>query len=116
MMPRGAKIDPFKTANANFLDKRSFISLSGHLYLKGDDIREQRQKVYERDKGICHGIDVEGYRCKRYVSWNTGHMDHIQGGLVGRCDCMHNLQWLCPDCHRAKHVQVQFSRRVEKEE
>lgn len=103
-MPRGAKIDHESTAELGFVDDRSFRSIDGHDYLKGDDIRSRRQEVYDRDKGICR-------KCYTPVSWSYGHMDHVVGGLVGRCDCMHNVQWLCPDCHRAKHVQVQFSRR-----
>ena len=29
-------------------------------------------------------------------------MDHKVGGSLGRCDCLHNLQALCHDCHVTK--------------
>lgn len=101
MSPRGAKIDRTATAELGFSDPRSFRGQDGHDYLKGDDIRARRQEVYDRDKGNCRG-------CYKFVSWIYGHMDHVQGGLVGRCDCLHNLQWLCQNCHRAKHVQTKW--------
>lgn len=104
-MPRGTKIDREATKGCHFLDPRSFLSIDGHHYLKGDDIRERRTDVYERDKGICQ-------KCGSFADWNRGHMHHLQGGLVGRCDDLTNLQWLCPPCHHKEHVQVKFSKKI----
>lgn len=115
-MPRGAKKDTTVTkalvANGIFWDKRSFISLGTepHLYLKGDDIKLMRQRVWARAKRKCAN-------CKREIIYQDfdadWEMDHKQGGTVGRCDCLHNLQVLCRPCHRAKHVQVKFTQRKE---
>jgi hypothetical protein len=97
---RGAKVDRTATKalrdNHLFLDRRSFISIDAHLYLKGDDVICQRQRVWHRSKGKCKN-------CKAQLSPLDAELDHKQGGLVGRCDCLHNLQILCHDCHVKKH-------------
>jgi hypothetical protein len=104
-MPRGAKIDRTATAEAHFLDNRSFRGQDGHDYLKGDDIRVRRLAVYERAKALCEGCPIA-----HRVLWQYGHMHHKKGGLVGRCDCLHNLAWVCPEFHRAQHVQVRWTK------
>ena len=94
-------------ANGLLLDHRSFISLGiePHLVLKGDDVVCQRQRVWHRGKGKCAV-------CKREINvLDSWEMDHKQGGTVGRCDCLHNLQVSCWDCHRKKHVRPQFTQR-----
>ena len=114
-MPRGAKKDLAVTkvlrANGLFWDKRSFVSLGvePHLYLKGDDVVCQRQRVWLKWKGnkpapLCV-LKLEG--CDFYAS----ELDHKQGGTVGRCDCAHNLQPVCVNCHRLKHVHPKFTKR-----
>ena len=112
---RGASKDRATTKllreNGLLLDARSFVSRpsiangSIHLFFKGDDVICQRQRVWHRSKGKCAG-------CKRLLDVLDWEMDHKQGGTVGRCDCLHNLQALCRDCHRAKHVQPQFGKVV----
>lgn len=104
-MPRGAKIDIQETrkryVSGIFQDKRSFISIDGHRYLKGVDVSERRAKVFERS----------GFKCKSCgapVTAESGELDHKKGGLMRRCDCFHNLQVLCKPCHRAKHVHTRF--------
>ena len=101
MTRKAHRVDRDATEAANFVDKRSYITHEGHQFLFGADLRERRQEVYDRDKGICQGRD-----CGKRVSWNVAHMHHRQGGLVGRCSCAHNLEILCPDCHRREHVRV----------
>jgi hypothetical protein len=111
---RGAKRDIAITrllhANGLLLDKRSFISLGAepHLYLKGPDMILQRERVWLKWKGSdpaprCY-LKLEG--CDFYAA----ELDHKQGGLVGRCDCEHNLGPACVNCHRAKHVRPRFRR------
>jgi len=112
-MPRGFKRDAAMTkllrANGFLLDSRSFISLGiePHLVLKGDDIICQRQRVWHRAKGKC-AICKDSLAVLDYGDFE---MDHIQGGTVGRCDCLHNLQAVHVACHKKKHVRPQFTQR-----
>jgi hypothetical protein len=105
-VPRGAKKDitvsKLLYENGLLLDKRSFISLGAepHLYLKGRDVEKQWDRLWESTVGSCANC--------RLIIYGNWVMDHKQGGLVGRCDCLHNLQVLCPPCHRAKHVRPRF--------
>ena len=86
-------------------DKRSFISLDGHSILYGVDKTRRREEVYARDNGQCQV-------CRKFVSREGAELDHVKGGLTGRCDCSGNLQILCGPCHRQKHVQVQWAKAV----
>jgi hypothetical protein len=110
-MPRGAKkdiaISRLLVKNGLLLDKRSFVSLGPepHLFLRGYDIVYQRQRVWSHSKDKCAS-------CKRLLSEVEWEMDHIQGGMVGRHDDLSNLRALCRDCHRKRHVQVQWGKRV----
>lgn len=114
-MPRGASVDMAVTKvlvkNHIFWDKRSFVSLpnhsdgSIHVYLKGDDIKLARQRVWSSSRQRCAS-------CKTELGYDDWEMDHKQGGTVGRCDCLHNLQALCRPCHRKKHVKVGFKHAV----
>lgn len=112
-MPRGAKKDEPVTKllyrNGILLDRGSFVSLNGnepHLFLKGEDVVRQRNEVGRRCKGKCA-------RCKTGLRISDGwvgvgyifEMDHKQGGNSGRCDCLHNLQALCHDCHVKKTAE-----------
>lgn len=93
--------------NGLFGDERSCIiydpEMNPHLRLKGIDMMMQRKRLLAKWDGRC-GI----CRMPVYEGFSSPEMDHKQGGLVGRCDCQHNLQLVCPPCHRAKHVQVQL--------
>lgn len=119
---RGARKDVSVTkvlvANGIFWDKRSFVSLprldgSIHVYLKGDDIKLARQRVWQRSKQKCA-------ICKRPISFDQSdadwEMDHIKGGNVERCDCLENLQAVHRECHRNKHVQVKFTPKQQTQE
>ena len=112
-MPRGFKKDVTTTkvlrANGLLLDRRSFISLGAepHLILYGDDIVCQRQRVWHRSKGKC-AICKDSLAVLDYGDF---HMDHIQGGTVGRCDCLHNLRAVHAHCHRKRHVRPMFTQR-----
>lgn len=111
-MPRGAKRDNFETKLRHFRDPRSFCSINGHEYLYGKDVEPRRREVYERDHGICQMRAEDGdspVDCDLFALWDDGEMHHIQGGLVGRCDCLHNVQWVCKPCHRASHVRPKWS-------
>lgn len=118
-MPRGAKKDTAVTKllfrNGLFLDRRSFVSLHGnepHLFLKGEDVSAQRLRVWYRSKNRC-AICKKEFVFEYYDEWE---MDHKQGGLVGRCDCLHNLRIVCPECHRKKHIHPQFTPKQQTQE
>jgi hypothetical protein len=107
-MPRGAKKDITVTRllfeNGLLLDKRSFVSWGAepHLYLKGEDVGRQRERLWLSGNSECE-------ICRKPIHFNQiWQMDHKQGGLVGRCDCRHNLRITHAECHRARHVQVQL--------
>lgn len=99
MTRRAHNVDRERTENAKFLDSRSYWTNDGHEFLFGGDILHRREQVFDRDLGRCQ-------RCRLSVRWNEFHMHHKRGGLVGRCTCLHNLETLCPLCHRNEHVQV----------
>lgn len=108
MTRKAHNVDRQRTAGARFQDKRSYWTNDGHEFLFGEDMRDRRWAVYDRDRGFCQECKRNGMLC--WVGWNEAHMHHIQGGLVGRCSCMHNLEILCADCHRYKHPQVKFGK------
>lgn len=104
-------VDRERTAGARFQDKRSYWTNDGHEFLFGEDVRARREEVYERDKGRCQEHIRQGRFLGCHVSWHQAHMHHIQGGLVGRCSCMHNLEILCGECHRAIHPRPRWTAR-----
>ena len=122
-MPRGARKDDAVTAllykNGILQDRRSFVSLpnltngSIHLYLEGADRSDMRKRVYIRDKGKCRLRISPDCRYKVTLSFEECEMHHIQGGLVGRCDCKENLAIVCDNCHRMKHVRPKFSKNLQ---
>lgn len=52
-MPRGARVDLRATKAAKLKDRRSFVSIEGKLYLRGKDLSEMRERVFERDGWKC---------------------------------------------------------------
>ena len=102
-------VDKTTTANLRaaklLTDKRSFIGKDGHLYFFGHDKARLRAIVFRISKQKCKS-------CRKPINWELFEMDHIQGGLGGRCDCLHNLQALCRDCHGRKHVGIRWSANV----
>jgi len=110
-MPRGAKVEKAETKHRRFMDRRSFVGQDGHEYLRGLDVSKRRDEVFERDRGICQQCVREGFEpIDSYCSWTLGQMHHRQGGLVGRCDCLHNLEWICWAHHRDKHVRPKWTK------
>ncbi len=116
-MPRGFKRDERATMrlfeNGLFQDERSALVYDTHhvphLILRGVDMIEQRERIYQRDAGWCK---INGPRClnKRGASQarEECELHHKKGGLTGRCDCDHNLEIACRKCHRTQHVQTRF--------
>lgn len=105
---RHAKVDRNTTElfiqGGIFLDRKSFVSGKGCLYLEGKDKSNQRWEVFEAAEGTC-------WDCGVFASWETGQWDHIKNKPGERCDCLHNSRWSCAACHRKRHVQVGGSKR-----
>ena len=97
LMPRGAKVDRAVTKllgeNGLLLDKRSFVSLDGHLYLRGLDKISQRPRVFKLHKEKCA---VCGALASEH---GGGEWHHLR-----RCDCVGCSEVRCSqfvrDCHR----------------
>lgn len=112
-MPRGFKYDRTETEKAHaegrITEKDSFIGRapdgSLHELLVREDKRRRHDEVLERSKGFCQGCEMAHY------IGPLGEWHHRRGGLSGRCDCIHNAQWVCPAFHRARHVQVMWTHR-----
>ena len=106
-MPRGAKREEAFTKlllrNKLLLDRRSFVGRRSdgtvHLFLKGNDMSEQRDRVIERANWQCQ---IGEHSIGAFVR-DDGEMDHIVGGNVLRCDCLHNLRRVCEMHHRRKN-------------
>src|SRR5277367_2720927 len=104
--------DKEATKAAGFQDKRSWISIAGHQYLRGKDRSALRHAVFDFFKGKC-------CICGRATGEDNGDMEHEVGGRpLARCDCFHtrlangvhhtNVRWICgmfglSPCHRKKH-------------
>jgi len=106
---RDDRVSKMLYQNGLFLDRRSFVGydpeMKPHLLLKGMDIVSQRNRMWEKSKRRCS-------KCKRVFETDADfEMHHKKAGLVGRCDCGHNLEPLCGDCHRAHHVQTKWSKK-----
>jgi hypothetical protein len=95
-----------RTAEAKFQDKRSYWTHAGHEFLFGDDVRQRRAEIFERDKGLCQ-LKVSK-DCIRYPGW-YGHLHHIKGGNTDdRCWDKENLLWVCRHCHVEIHPRVKW--------
>lgn len=113
-MPRGAKKDITVTKNlreAGFLqDPRSFISLDGHLFLKGCDKGNIRYLVFKKHKNRC-------VVCKAPLDIDVGLFDVRCGNWhhPKKCDCVGCSELRCDTttgrpCHA--HGTVGFQRQV----
>ena len=102
MSRKAHKVDPERTREANFADRRSYVTLFGKEYRFGQDMRRIREEVHARDGGRC----VE---CGKPQSLFEMHLDHfrVTRGRGGD-DSRGNLRTLCAKCHMASHVQVRF--------
>jgi 5-methylcytosine-specific restriction endonuclease McrA len=91
----------------------SWISLSrevspshcgSHEILRGRDMRERRNEVFDRDGNKC----VE---CGATVTFDVWlELDHVISKGRGGCDCQENLQTLCCNFkgtghHQRKHLE-----------
>lgn len=112
-MPRGAKLDRERTKLARRGDLEgyprihspSFIALSGCMFLAGID------RCYARERAVKRATVPNGFvrcqicGCTVYENVNECHpqkaeMHHIE--RKPRCDCDHNLQMICGQCHRGR--------------
>lgn len=104
-----------------FVDRRSWISIGGHQYLRGQDRSNVRAKVFRKHAKNCQ-------LCGERLREGEGDMDHIIGKRPKmRCDCWGtkladgtrhtNLRRTCEmmkpgSCHAEKHHRVLRSGKV----
>jgi hypothetical protein len=111
-MPRGAKMDLTVTSNLReariFEDERSFVSLDGHLFLRGLDKSKVRKQVFIKHKDRCvicgHMLD----RYARKFATSCGAWHHPKN-----CDCVGCSELRCDvttgrPCHA--HLTAGFER------
>ena len=104
-MRGGGRKDIEATALAGFVDPRSYVQVgTGKRFLFGDDMARLRQNVFARDGFECCG-DVDGERCGRIVTRDSGHMHHIKARGEGGDDSLSNCVTLCWKCHAKEHVR-----------
>jgi hypothetical protein len=121
------KKDPGATKQARrsgeIIDPRSYVSIAGHIYLRGKDRSRQRELVFAMSPDLLCKI------CGKRVRSGDGDYDHIRGGSPHhRCDCyariladgsyctnvrlVHSMFSKEP-CHRQKHGrELHFTRRT----
>jgi hypothetical protein len=115
LMSRGASKDVPLTAllraEGFFKDKRSFLGWREsvpHVYLKGEDMSRQRDRLMERDRYSCK-------KCGRHLL-GDGEAHHVIPKGKGGSDDLENLEYRCGrfigTCHTGEHVQTRFTRRV----
>ena len=68
----------------------------GIIRRNGKDMALLRQIVFERDRYRCCD-------CGKPVSWDSGHLAHIQSRGAGGSDVPENLRTLCAICHAKDH-------------
>jgi 5-methylcytosine-specific restriction endonuclease McrA len=74
---------------------------SGTRRLRPEPWSFVRERIWQRDKGICQicGVDLRG--CHRTWGWRCGHIiDRVAGGN----DEDHNLVVMCEPCDQLKPV------------
>jgi hypothetical protein len=126
-VPRGFKVDREATEAAQFLDKRSFISMpklivgenefpEPHFLLMGEDKALTRADIF-RLNYIDHQPVHRCYKCRKVVVEYRaspfdimGQWHHLRNKPGTRCDCVPNGVVSCPDCHREAHPHPQFGR------
>lgn len=75
----------------------------GCIYLAGQDCQQWREAVLIASRGKCAFCGTVSIH---------GEADHIaHTNKYERCWCPENGRWLCKPCHRARHPQVQWSKR-----
>lgn len=98
-----------------FRDRRSWISIGGHQYLRGKDRSALREKVFAKQWKYCQNCGAE-------LAQFDGDLEHIVGGRPkARCDCWGTKladgtrhtnvrrtcsMWAIDSCHAEKHHRV----------
>lgn len=101
-----------------FVDRRSRYTISGHVFLKGDDVGPVREKVFQDNRARGGKCDI----CGKKLLQHEGDLEHIKGGRkLVRCFCYHqvlndgtvctNLRRSCSmrrpgSCHQQKHGRI----------
>lgn len=102
-MPRGFKRSEEYTANARayglLIDKRSFMSLEGHMLLFGKDKAAQRERIWI-------------HRNPDRIPLDEGEWHHLRNehNNFRRCDCLEGGIFISKTEHRKQHAQVQFNK------
>lgn len=95
------------TKAMHFADRRSWVGTKsdGTLYMRcfGKDMAAMRRALLSQSGGRCAMCHV--------ACLMSGEVDHVLSRGKGGDDSLANLQFLCRDCHRKKHVQVKWSKR-----
>lgn len=99
MKTRHSQIDEERTKLLHeigeMVDRDSYITFTGKVFLHGDDLSRRRREVWERDQRRC-------VRCGELVSFDGFEMDHFPlKRSDGGDDSLDNLRTLCgTPCHR----------------
>lgn len=113
-MPRGAKLDRATTELLHRIgllqDKRSFVSLQGHAFLKGQDVCAARARAITRAStgDPDDFVSCQAPGCTLAMApyqMELAEMHHLDNRPSFRCDCDHNLAMWCRYCHRKRHNQ-----------
>jgi len=105
------KVDEASTAEAGFLDNRSYITLTGKEYYFGDDWKRTRAYVFVRDGFRCTWVLPSGERCPADFRTSKLDPDHILSRGKGGDDRESNLRTLCREHHRARHVHPMWTKK-----
>jgi hypothetical protein len=103
-MPRGAKEDLTVTRNLReagfFLNRRSFISLDGHLFLEGFDKGRTRERVFRKHRNRCVVCGVRLHPDAPMFHPHCGEWHHPKN-----CDCVGCSELRCsPTTGRKCHA------------
>jgi hypothetical protein len=98
----GFKRDEEATGKAGFLDRASYVTLpkfgEPHVILHGLDKEAQRRALFAREKSICQKCSIRVYW--EGPLWQVGEWSHIEDSIGKKCDCLHNAELLCHNCHQ----------------
>jgi hypothetical protein len=100
------------------VDHRSYYSIGGHVYLRGADRSNLRDRVFCDNEARGGQCDI----CQKKLQLGQGDLEHIAGGRPKmRCDCYHqvlsdgtvhtNVRRSCEmresgSCHQRKHNRL----------
>jgi hypothetical protein len=105
------KFDIERTANAGFLDKRSYWTVHGKVFLFGADKSARREEIYRRDQGTCCYCGcLAGWNS--FSGWDAGEWHHDPPLSKGGDDSLEGGKWTCKPCHRREDGrQVRWTQR-----